>query len=195
MLIEVRVLFGRGGSLPEVSAELCFDVYHSWRSACPWDSRWSRWLRPSSGEAEICARGSVYFTCHIICPIRGWQAACAYCSENVIILLCSNVITVLLAIVLLLSRRGVGMHIKSECSLPVSGRFCLICWGSARVRKMERWRPRARRNSARDGGLSSLGLRGTSDVSPRGFRPYFSECALRGNNLGIPNYHPRQIKM
>jgi hypothetical protein len=129
---------------------------------------------------QICARGPVRFACRIRSPIGGWQAACTYCSGDVIILLLPDMTAVLLAIVLLLTRRGVGMCIKCECSLPVFGRFCLICWGSARARRTERWRPRARRSSARGGRLSerSLGLRGTSDVSPRGFRPYFSECAL-----------------
>jgi hypothetical protein len=81
-------------------------------------------------------------------------------------LLRSDVIVVLLATVHLLPRHGVG--IKCECSLPIFGRFCLACRGSARARQTERWRPRARRSSARGGRPSgrSLGLRGTSNVSP-----------------------------
>jgi hypothetical protein len=112
-------------------------------------------------------------------------------------LLCPDVIGVLLATVFLLPRRGVGMRIKCEYALPIFGCFCLIYRGSARARRTERWRPRSRRSSARCGRLSgrSLGLRGTSVVSPRGFRPYFSECVLRGNNSGIPDYHPRQSEI
>jgi hypothetical protein len=104
-------------------------------------------------------------------------------------LLRPDVIAVFLASVLLLPQRGVGMHIKCECSLPVFGRFCLICRGSARARATSgeaefclRWETLGR----------SLGLRGTSIVSPQGFRPYFCECALQGNNSGIPNYHHQQ---
>jgi hypothetical protein len=116
---------------------------------------------------------------------------CAYCSGDIIMLLRPDVIVVLLATVLLLPRRGVGTRIKCECSLPFFGRFCLICRGSARARQTEQWRPRARRSSARGGRLSrrSPGLRGISVVSPRGFRSCFSECVLRGNNSGTPNYH------
>jgi hypothetical protein len=102
-----------------------------------------------------------------------------------------DVIDVLLTTV---PQRGVGMCIKCGCSLPVFGRFYLIFLRLARVRRMERWRPQARRRFARGGRLSGrgLGLRVTSVVSPLGFRPYFSKCVLRGNNSGIPNYHPRQ---
>jgi hypothetical protein len=59
-----------------------------------------------------------------------------------------DVIVVLLATVYLLPRHGVGMRIKCKCSLPVFGRFCLTCGGSARARRTELWRPRARRSSA-----------------------------------------------
>jgi hypothetical protein len=41
-----------GGSLPEVLDEPSLDVRHSRRSGRPRDSRWSRWPRPSSGEAN-----------------------------------------------------------------------------------------------------------------------------------------------
>jgi hypothetical protein len=46
---------------------------------------------------------------------------------------------VLLATVLVLPRRGVGMRIKCECSPPIFGSLSLICLGSARARRMERW--------------------------------------------------------
>jgi hypothetical protein len=154
----------------------------------------ARGLDSASGKAEICARGSVCFVCRIRCPIGGWQTACAYYSGDVIMMLRPDVIVVLLATMLLLLRRGIDMHIKCKCSLPIFGPFCLICKGSTRARRTKRWRSRARQISTRGGRLSgrNLGLRGTSAVSPRGFCPYFSECVLRGNNSGIPNYHPRQ---
>jgi hypothetical protein len=54
-------------------------------------------------------------------------------------LLRPDVIVVLLATVLLLPRRGVGMRIKCECSLHVFRRFCFIYRESARARRMEWW--------------------------------------------------------
>jgi hypothetical protein len=90
------------------------------------------------GELEICAQGPVCFAYRIRCPIKGWQAECAYCSGGVIMLLCPDMTDVLLATVLLSSRRGVGMRIKCGCSPPLFGCFCLICLGLARARWMER---------------------------------------------------------
>jgi hypothetical protein len=79
-----------------------------------------------------------------------------------------SVIDVLSATVLMMPRRGVGMRIKCACSLPVFGRFCLICRGSAQVRRTEWWQPRARRSSARDRRLSgrSLSFKGYLDCFP-----------------------------
>jgi hypothetical protein len=55
-----------------------------------------------------CAQRSVYLTCRIRRPIRGWQAACAHCSVDVIMLCASDVIAVLLVIVLCC--HNVGWH-------------------------------------------------------------------------------------
>jgi hypothetical protein len=98
----------------------------------------ARGLDSASGEAESCAQGLVCFAYRIRCPIEGWQATCAHCSGDVIMLLRLDVIDVLLATVHLLPRRGVGMRIKCACSLPIFGRFCLTCQRSARARRTER---------------------------------------------------------
>jgi hypothetical protein len=50
----------------------------------------------------------------------------------------SDLTAVLLATMLLPPWRGVGIRIKCECSPPVFGCLCLICLGSARVRRVER---------------------------------------------------------
>jgi hypothetical protein len=60
-LIEVGALLKQGGSLPEASNKPSRDVCHNRRSGLPWDSRWSRWPRLSSGEAENSLDGR---TCH-----------------------------------------------------------------------------------------------------------------------------------
>jgi hypothetical protein len=92
----------------------------------------------SVGEAEICARGPVCFTCRIDVPSGGWQAACTYYSGGVIMLLHSDLTNVLLTTVLLLPQRGIGMRIKCACSPPIFGRLCLICLRSAQARRTER---------------------------------------------------------
>jgi hypothetical protein len=87
-------------------------------------------------------------------------------------LLRPDVIAILLATVLMLPRGGVGMRIKGECSLPVFGRFYLICRGSARgeAEFCPRWE--------------------TLEEEPRSKRYITSLSVLRGNNSGILNNRP-----
>jgi hypothetical protein len=120
----------------------------------------ARGLNLASGEAKICARGSVCFTRLIRRPIGGWQVACTYYSGRGG---CNHAVASGCDCCLVNHRAPaiaawVGMHIKCECSPLVFGCSCLICLGSSRVRRTERWWLRARRSSAWGGRLSGRGL-------------------------------------
>jgi hypothetical protein len=139
---------------------------HSRRSGRLRDSRWSRWPRTSSSEVvkspeaklsvgrdgdcalgrnqrrarqRFAPEGQFYFTCRIRCPIGGWQASCVYSIREPNYVVVPGYDRCLVRHYAPVPLCGVGMCIKCECSTLVFGHLCLICLGSARARRMERW--------------------------------------------------------